>query len=221
MKKILIVDDDVYIGDMLEEMLIRERYGVWRAYSGTEALLLLEEKKPDLVLLDLMLPGLQGEELLPKIDGIPVIVISAKSEVSGKVKLLLQGASDYITKPFEMEELLARVAVQFRKNSSHSQDQSLCFQDLTLNLSSHELKVGENLVRLTKTEYAILKRLMQNPSQVLTKSQILDLISEDTPDCTENSLKVHISNLRRKLRQAGQKDYVESVWGIGFMLYEE
>ena len=175
MKKILIVDDDVYIGDMLEEMLIRERYGVWRAYSGTEALLLLEEKKPDLVLLDLMLPGLQGEELLPKIDGIPVIVISAKSEVSGKVKLLLQGASDYITKPFEMEELLARVAVQFRKNSSHSQDQSLCFQDLTLNLSSHELKVGENLVRLTKTEYAILKRLMQNPSQVLTKSQILDL----------------------------------------------
>lgn len=221
MKKILIVDDDVYIGDMLEEMLIREKYGVWRAYSGTEALLLLEEKKPDLVLLDLMLPGLQGEELLPKIDGIPVIVISAKSEVSGKVKLLLQGASDYITKPFEMEELLARVAVQFRKNSSHSQDQSLCFQDLTLNLSSHELKVGENLVRLTKTEYAILKRLMQNPSQVLTKSQILDLISEDTPDCTENSLKVHISNLRRKLRQAGQKDYVESVWGIGFMLYEE
>ena len=221
MKKILIVDDDVYIGDMLEEMLIRERYGVWRAYSGTEALLLLEEKKPDLVLLDLMLPGLQGEELLPKIDGIPVIVISAKSEVSGKVKLLLQGASDYITKPFEMEELLARVAVQFRKNSSHSQDQSLCFQDLTLNLSSHELKVGENLVRLTKTEYAILKRLMQNPSQVLTKSQILDLISEDTPDCTENSLKVHISNLRRKLRQEGQKDYVESVWGIGFKLYEE
>lgn len=220
-EKILIVDDDVYIGDMLEEMLIRERYGVWRAYSGTEALLLLEEKKPDLVLLDLMLPGLQGEELLPKIDGIPVIVISAKSEVSGKVKLLLQGASDYITKPFEMEELLARVAVQFRKNSSHSQDQSLCFQDLTLNLSSHELKVGENLVRLTKTEYAILKRLMQNPSQVLTKSQILDLISEDTPDCTENSLKVHISNLRRKLRQAGQKDYVESVWGIGFKLYEE
>ena len=97
----------------------------------------------------------------------------------------------------------------------------MCFQDLTLNLSSHELKVGENLVRLTKTEYAILKRLMQNPSQVLTKSQILDLISEDTPDCTENSLKVHISNLRRKLRQAGQKDYVESVWGIGFKLYEE
>lgn len=221
MKKTLIVDDDVYIGDMLEEMLIREKYGVWRAYSGTEALLFLEEKKPDLVLLDLMLPGLQGEELLPKIDGIPVIVISAKSEVSGKVKLLLQGASDYITKPFEMEELLARVAVQFRKNSSHSQDQSLCFQDLTLNMSSHELKVGENLVRLTKTEYAILKRLMQNPSQVLTKSQILDLISEDTPDCTENSLKVHISNLRRKLRQAGQKDYVESVWGIGFKLYEE
>lgn len=221
MKKTLIVDDDVYIGDMLEEMLIREKYGVWRAYSGTEALLFLEEKKPDLVLLELMLPGLQGEELLPKIDGIPVIVISAKSEVSGKVKLLLQGASDYITKPFEMEELLARVAVQFRKNSSHSQDQSLCFQDLTLNMSSHELKVGENLVRLTKTEYAILKRLMQNPSQVLTKSQILDLISEDTPDCTENSLKVHISNLRRKLRQAGQKDYVESVWGIGFKLYEE
>ena len=221
MKKILIVDDDVYIGDMLEEMLIRERYGVWRAYSGTEALLLLEEKKPDLVLLDLMLPGLQGEELLPKIDGIPVIVISAKSEVSGKVKLLLQGASDYITKPFEMEELLARVAVQFRKNSSHSQDQSLCFQDLTLNLSSHELKVGENLVRLTKTEYAILKLFLQNPRQVLTKSVILDRIQQETPDCVESSLKVHVSNLRKKLREVGQKDYIEAVWGIGFKLREE
>lgn len=221
MKKILIVDDDVYIGDMLEEMLNREGYKVQRAYSGTEALLLLKGEKPDLVLLDLMLPGLQGEELLPQIEEIPVIVISAKSEVSGKVKLLLQGAADYITKPFAMEELLARVAVQFRKNSSHSLSQSLCFQDLTLDLSSHELQAAGNPVKLTKTEYAILKRLMLNPSQVLTKSQILDLISEDTPDCTENSLKVHISNLRRKLRQTGKKEYVESVWGIGFKLHEE
>lgn len=184
-------------------------------------MLLLKDKKPNLVLLDLMLPGLQGEELLPQIGEIPVIVISAKSEVSGKVKLLLQGAADYITKPFEMEELLARVAVQFRKNTSHSLPATLRFQDLTLDLSSHELQAAGNSVKLTKTEYAILKRLMQNPSQVLTKSQILDLISEDTPDCTENSLKVHISNLRRKLRQAGKKDYVESVWGIGFKLHEE
>ena len=111
MKNIMVIDDDIYIGDMLEEMLRREGYGVRRAYSGTEALLLLEQKSPDLVLLDLMLPGLSGEEVLSKITGIPVIVLSAKAEVSGKVRLLLKGAADYITKPFDMDELLARVTV--------------------------------------------------------------------------------------------------------------
>ena len=111
-KQILVIDDDIRIGDMLEEMLTQEGYGVSRAYSGTEALLVLSVKKPDLVLLDLMLPGLGGEEVLPELAGIPVIVVSAKAGVEEKVSLLLGGAADYVTKPFDRKELLARIAVQ-------------------------------------------------------------------------------------------------------------
>ena len=114
MKTILIIDDDMHIGDMLTEVLERENYAVLRAYSGTEALMLLSSKTPDLVLLDLMLPGLSGEEVLPKIKNIPVIVVSAKIDVDNKVDLLLGGAVDYVTKPFHTKELLARIAVALR-----------------------------------------------------------------------------------------------------------
>lgn len=118
MTTILIVDDDVYIGDMLEEILTKEGYRAARAYSGTEALMYLSTARPDLILLDLMLPGLSGEELLPLIKGIPVIVVSAKAETSDKVELLLGGACDYITKPFDTAELLARITVQLRRAAS-------------------------------------------------------------------------------------------------------
>lgn len=151
MKTIAIIDDDIHIGDMLEEILKKEGYAVLRAYSGTEALYLLSRTRPDLILLDLMLPGLSGEEVLPKIQGIPVIVLSAKVDVQDKVNLLLSGAADYMTKPFDTKELL-------------------------------------------------------------------DRISEDTPDCTDSSLKQHVSNLRKKLRDAGGQEYIEAVWGIGFKL---
>ena len=216
----MIIDDDVYIGNMLEEVLTKEGYGVFRAYSGTEALLLLATQKPDLILLDLMLPGINGEEVLPKISGIPVIVVSAKVDVKDKVELLLSGAVDYITKPFDTKELLARIAVQFRSVSSIGTSSVLNFDDITMDISSHAVWVSGDSIKLTKTEYAILKLLMQNPTQVITKSLILDRISEDTPDCMESSLKVHISNLRKKLRDAGGKDYIESVWGIGFKMCE-
>lgn len=218
---ILVVDDDVYIGDMLEEMLTRAGYGVMRAYSGTEAALLLENaERPDLILLDLMLPGLSGEELLSRLGGIPVIVVSAKSDIDDKVQLLLGGAADYITKPFESRELLARVAVQLRQRATDIEKilPELQFEDIVMSVSAHTITVGEQPVKLTKTEYAILKILMQNPSQVITKSVLLDRISEDTPDCMESSLKVHVSNLRRKLREAGGREYIEAVWGIGFKL---
>lgn len=220
MKRIAIIDDDIYIGNMLEELLRSHGYDVFRAYSGTEALLLLSQNKPDLVLLDLMLPGLSGEEVLPKIQGIPVIVVSAKVDVQDKVNLLLGGAADYITKPFDTAELLARITVQLRKTNAQSSD-VIAVGDLRLNQTSHEVRVKSAVVRLTKTEYAIVKLLMQNPKQVIAKSVMLDRISEDTPDCTESSLKQHISNLRKKLRDAGGEDYIESVWGIGFKLSEE
>lgn len=219
MKTIAVIDDDVYIGDMLEKLLMGEGYAVLRAYSGTEAVYLLSGKRPDLILLDLMLPGLSGEEILPKIKDIPVIVLSAKADVQNKVRLLLGGAADYMTKPFDGEELLARVAVQLR-NAGKNQSGRLIFDALTLDDASHSFLVGEAPVKLTKTEYAIMKLLMINAGQVITKSAILDEISEDTPDCVESSLKVHISNLRKKIREAGGKDYIEAVWGIGFKLHE-
>lgn len=221
MKNILIIDDDINIGNMLEELLIKEGYQVTRAYSGTEAVLVLSASRPDLVLLDLMLPGLNGEEVLKKITGIPVIVVSAKIDVDDKVELLLNGAADYITKPFIPKELLARIAVQLRNYSRQNSDAVLSFSDLRMDTSAFFVSAGGQTVKLTKTEYAILKLLMQNPCQVVTKSIILDRISEDTPDCMESSLKVHISNLRKKLRAAGGKEYIEAVWGIGFKMKED
>lgn len=217
MKTILIIDDDVHIGNMLTEALGQEGYAVMRAYSGTEALLILESNRPDLILLDLMLPGLSGEEVLPKIKEIPVIVVSAKADAGSKVGLLYGGAQDYVTKPFDLRELMARIAVQLR-NADASTGGLLKYDDIELDTSLHTVFIGKAEVKLTRTEYAILKLLMQKPSQVFTKSQLLDKISRDTPDCTESSLKIHISNLRRKLREPSGKDYIEAVWGIGFKL---
>ena len=210
MKRILVVDDDQHIGNLLEEALAAEGYGVSRAYSGTEAQLLLERERPDLVLLDLMLPGLSGEALLPKLQGIPVIVVSAKAGV----------AVDYVTKPFVLRELLARVAVQLRR-APVAAAAVLSAGGLRLDVGAHALTVDGAPVRLTKTEYAILKLLMQNPGRAVSKSVILDRISLDTPDCTDASLKQHVSNLRRKLREAGGRDCIEAVWGIGFRLDAE
>lgn len=219
-KKILIIDDDLHIGNVLEELLAREGYSVSRAYSGTEALLVLAQETPDLILLDLMLPGLSGEEILPKIREIPVIVVSARAGIDDKVELLMGGAVDYVTKPFDTKELLARITVALRGKGSAG-GTLLRVSDIALDTLLREVRVNGTIVRLTRTEYAILKLLMQNPSQVLTKSLLLDRISADTPDCTEGSLKIHVSNLRKKLREAGGKEYIEAVWGIGFKMKED
>ncbi|MDD6034587.1 MAG: response regulator transcription factor [Lachnospiraceae bacterium] len=220
-KKILIIDDDLHIGNVLEEVLMKEGYGVLRAYSGTEALLVLAQTKPDLILLDLMLPGLNGEEVLPRIQGIPVIVVSAKVDVDSKVNLLLGGAVDYVTKPFHTKELLARIAIHLRNAGTSGVGSVLTFEEITMDTDTHSVTVGTTDMRLTRTEYAILKLLLQNSSQVVTKSVLLDRIAQDTPDCTESSLKIHVSNLRKKLREGSGKDYIEAVWGIGFKLRAE
>ena len=220
MNTIAIIDDDVYIGDMLEKVLTKENYRVLRAYSGTEALLLLQQEQADLILLDLMLPGLSGEEILPKLAGIPVIVISAKVDVADKVDMLLAGAADYLTKPFDTKELLARIAVQLRQKNSTGSKDVLVYEEIRMEELTHQVWVAEKEVHLTRTEYAILRLLMNNPRQVVTKSLMLEHISEDTPDCVESSLKVHVSNLRKKLREVTDKDYIEAVWGIGFKMRE-
>ena len=216
MPDIMIIDDDAHISEMLSESLKNEGYTVSAAYSGTEALLLLSGSKPDIILLDLMLPGLSGEELLPKIKDIPVIVVSAKADVTDKVELLLNGAADYITKPFDMQELLARIAVQLRKkNTSPS---VISFGNITLYADTLTVKLGESDIHLTRTECAILKLLMQNPNSPVGKTTILEKISYDTPDCTERSLKQHISNIRHKLQADDGHDYIEAVYRIGFKM---
>ena len=220
MKQILVIDDDIHIGNLLEEILTKEGYGVSRAYSGTEALLVLSVSRPDLVLLDLMLPGLCGEEVLPKLAGIPVIVLSAETKADKKAELLLGGAADYMTKPFDRKELLARITVQMRSAAARNRTNVLEYEEILMDTGLRQVKVSGQTVKLTRTEYAVLKLLMQNAAQVVTKSVILDRICEDTPDCMESSLKVHVSNLRRKLKDIGGKDYIEAVWGIGFKMRE-
>lgn len=224
-KTIAIIEDDVHIGNIIEKSLHSEGYQTCRAYSGTEAQYLLAKEKPDLVLLDLMLPGMTGEALLPQIQDIPIIVISAKVGLDDKVEALLGGADDYITKPFAIRELLARITVQLRKRekTDHVQGEQnggdskeLTAGGLKLDLMMRTVSTGDDSVRLTRTEFAILKLLMQNAGQVFSKSAILDWISADTPDCTDNSLKQHISNLRKKLQDIGAGDCIEAVWGIGF-----
>ncbi len=255
MKNILIVEDDIHIGNAIEEALVSEGYGVSRAYSGTEAVLFLtgagagpvslpsnpvpEESDrlklmpshmapPDLMLLDLMLPGLGGGEVLTrirelrfKVREIPVIVMSARADVDSKVELLLGGAVDYVTKPFQMKELLARIAVHLRTFHGEGQPEALRFGSIAIYTDTHRVTAGDTELRLTRTEYAILRLLAESKSHVLTKSVLLDNISRDTPDCTESSLKMHVSNLRRKLKAAGCREYIEAVWGIGFQLKDE
>lgn len=218
MQTILIIDDDEAIGDLEQEVLTRAGYRTLRAYAGTEALLLLKEQQPDLILLDLMLPGLSGEAILPQLAGIPVIVVSAKAAVADKVSLLLGGAADYLTKPFDTKELLARVAVRLRERQGAPLGAVYTCGPLRLDTASHAVTADGAPVALTRTEYAILKLLLQNPGQVLARSVLLDRISADTPDCTERSLRQHISNLRRKLASQIGRDCIEAVWGIGFRL---
>ncbi|SFX68383.1 response regulator transcription factor [Ruminococcus sp. XPD3002] len=221
MPNILIIDDDAHINDIVSKALKAEGYNVTSAYSGTEALLLLSHNKPDLILLDLMLPGLSGEELLPQIKDIPVIVVSAKADVTDKVELLVGGAADYITKPFDMKELLARIMVQLRKNENYADKSLLTYREITLDTDKHTVSANGSEQKLTRTEFAIMKLLIRDPEQVVAKLTILDRISLDTPDCTEDSLKSHIYNLRKKLKALTGKEYISSVWGIGFMLNEK
>ena len=165
-----------------------------------------------------MLPGLSEEEIIKREKNIPIIVISAKTSTQDKVNVLLEGANDYITKPFKAEELLARVKVQLRIAVNENKQNQLKFKDMLLEQDGKTLYIKNQKIYLTKTEYAILKQLLLNSNRVVTKTKLLELTSLDTMDCDENSIKVHISNLRKKIRQITDKEYIEAVWGIGYKL---
>lgn len=221
MDTIAVVEDNVLTGDMVSDILSAEGFQVLRAYSGTEALYLLKQNKVDLVLLDLMLPGLDGEQVLEHITEIPVIILSSRTDVEDKIALLNEGACDYITKPFSAEELIARILVQLRREKlrREPQDQTLfSVGELSLDILSLELSIPSQSVKLTKTECLILKMLMKHPKYTLSRDSLLDSISFESPDCTEKSLKQHIYNLRKKLNQIGSPIQIETIRSVGFKL---
>ena len=222
MATIAVVEDNVLTGDLVSDLLAEEGFQVLRAYSGTEALYLLNENKVDLVLLDLMLPGLDGEQVLSYIRDIPVIILSSRTGVEDKITLLNEGACDYITKPFSTEELVARILAQLRRGRPQDPQKDVLFflGEMTLDTLSLQLTLQSQTVKLTKTECLIMKMLMKHPKYTLSRDSLLDSISYESPDCTEKSLKQHIYNLRKKLDQIGSPVQIETVRSVGFKLVQ-
>ena len=223
MAKILIVEDDNDINALVKETLNQAGHNCIQAYSGTEGLLYAKSEEFSLALLDLMLPGMSGEELLKeikKIKDIPVIIMSAKDSIDTKIELLTTGAEDYITKPFDIKELQARVLVQLRRFSEEGNQASerLSFEELTLDTSSMTVFVKDNALELTKHEYKIMELFIKNPDKVFSKQAIYDYAWEDYYIGEDKTINVHISNIRKKLKAYSDKEYIETVWGIGFKL---
>lgn len=222
MYRLLIIEDDTDISNMLYDFLSGADYCVDRAFSGTEALLLLERTNYDLALLDLMLPGMAGEQVIKYIRdsySMPVIVTSAKDDLRTKVELLHLGADDYIVKPYDTEELLARIEAQLRRCNMHSQSKLLSYKDISLDTDAFECTASGEKVSLTRREYLILELLMQNPRRVFTKNNIYESVWGEEFISDDNTINVHISNLRSKLSKCNSNEqYIETVWGIGFKL---
>lgn len=215
---ILVVEDDSAINDLLAEILLRNGFEAVQAYSGTEAKLLLSQNTFSLILLDLMLPGLTGEELLPLVrlkSNTPVIVLSAKETPQDKINALRIGADDYMTKPFDEGELLARIGANLRRaGGAPSGNTALQHKDLELNRESRHISVDGKPVSLTAREFDILELLMSNPSKVFTKANLYRSVWNDEFLGDDNTVNVHISKIRSKLGG----DYIQTVWGIGFKM---
>lgn len=221
--KILVVEDEKDINDLLAGMLRAEGNEAVQAYSGTEGLALLEQEKPDLILMDLMLPGLCGEELLRKIRremrcNVPVIVITARGAVREKVDMLNAGADDYITKPFQPEEVAARVDAVMRRLGKDETGR-ISYKDLEIWPDSRKAALNGQELVLTAREYDLLQLLMQNPEKVFSRERLYELVWDGGYYGENNTVNVHVSNLRRKFREAGsEKEYIQTVYGIGFQL---
>ena len=221
--KILVVDDDPNICDMLKQYLEKEGYDVRVAYDGYEAIDLFKKYEPDLVLLDIMLPGKSGETVLRELrecSHIPVIVISAKDELDNKVDLLMSGADDYITKPFQMKELVARVYVCLRKSGAAPDDTRIVYKQLVLDKSSYTATLCGQRVPLTHQEFNILELIFGNPKKVFSKKEIFNYAWEEYYEGEDKTINVHISHIRIKLKAITEEPYIETVWGIGFKAAE-
>lgn len=226
--KILVVEDDNDINRILRRYLEREQYEVVSAYSGTEAKLLLTMSSFDLILLDLMIPGITGEELIKEIRKsiqTPILVISAKITLEDKVNALKNGADDYMSKPFERDEVLARVEAILRRSRQSASGAGMqqtegdySFKNLLLKPISREVTVNGSAITLTAYEFDILHLLLQYPERVFTKEQLYQDIWKAGYYGEDNTINVHMSNIRKKIKEIDEESYIKTVWGIGFKI---
>lgn len=221
MGDILIIEDDTYINNLIARALTQEGYSCKQAFSGTEGLFYAGNEAFSLAILDLMLPGMNGEELLPKLCRefrLPVIVLSAKDSLDSKIELLNAGAEDYMTKPFEIGELVARVGVQMKRAAGGNPVRQLSYKALVMTPSELSAVLDGHPLSLTKREYKILELFLQYPNRVFTKQDIYDYAWEDIYVGEDKTVNMHISNIRKKLKAVSEEEYIETVWGIGFKL---
>lgn len=226
MYPILIVEDDVNISGLLKEALGKEGYACTQAFSGTEAQLLLDSHAYSVVLLDLMLPGISGEEVLKEVrkkGKTPVIVLTAKDTIDDKVGFLRNGADDYVTKPFDVKEIAARVEVQIRRMEEAGggiRQKELQYQEMTLDKEHFTVRVdGMEIERITRQEFSILELLLRHPKKVFSKEEIFEYAWNEPYMGETKTLDVHISNIRKKIKAVSKKEYIETVWGIGYRLH--
>jgi two-component system OmpR family response regulator len=227
-KNILVVEDDEYINKLLCKILNQEGYATQSAYSGSEALLQMRHHTFDMILLDLMLPAVSGEEVLEKIrqiHSVPILVISAKNEVKLKSQLLRLGADDYITKPFDNEEVVARIECIFRRCSGANTGsiclEKLVYKDMSIDKVSKEVVVGNTKIILTAKEYQILELMLSYPAKVFSKANLFESVWGETYAYDDNTVNVHMSNIRSKLKKANpQEEYIETIWGLGYKLVQ-
>ncbi|MFD1173979.1 response regulator transcription factor [Oceanobacillus picturae] len=220
---ILIIEDDEHINNVIFKALSQENLLCTQAFSGSEGMIHVTQHDYDLVILDLMLPGLSGESFIQQLrtelqSDIPVIVLSAKDKLDNKLSLFALGADDYITKPFEIEELLARIHVHVKRKGINKPVTSYQHKNLILHANTRSVEVNSTKLSLTKQEYQILEVLLKNKSRVFTKQDLYELAWEDHYIGEDKTITVHISNIRNKLKQCDKESYIETVWGIGFRL---
>ena len=228
MARILIVEDNSEIQEILKTLL-SEEHEVIQAFSGTEGIIRFEQGGIDLILLDIMLPGKNGDQVLKSIrqaSSVPVIMLTALSDKKLISQYLLDGANDYIVKPFDLEEVFARVTVQLRQNSDkqaaeiENPDKLIQqLKNIQFDADSFEIKNSQETIRLAKKECLILQTLLRHPKKIFTKEELYELVWEDTYLPGDNTLNTHLSNLRKKLSQLDpEQEYIETIWGVGVRL---
>lgn len=222
--RILIVEDDEQISELLSSFLTQNGYDTTTAGDGNKASLLMKKQDYDIVLLDLMLPKKSGEELIKELrrySDVPVIVLSARSMLETRLEMLRLGADDYILKPFDLNEVLVRIQVVLRRSGTAAATDELTCDGLVLNRNDKSVSYDGMAISLTAKELMLLQLFMENPKKVFSKANLYESVWNDTYYYEDNTINVHVSNLRNKLKKASGRDYIETVWGIGYRLREE